>query len=329
MSFGSVTGMLTGGLIDPTTPNYAGAASKANKKSQAQIDAGQQALNATYFGGSYPMYSQAAGKFTPSSTYYGVGKQGTYVPTVTTNAKGNGKWVKGTAPKGKGALAGAGSGAISGGIFGQGLGSAIGAITGGLFGNAGPTPSDYLKKGKLFAKTDSGYQKGFTPDFYEGIANDYIKSAIPQLAQQQKSTGDSIKYGLFNRGLSKGSSAYNTAMSDLNQATGTAEQQVADNALGAARSTQQQVMSAYQNAMSQLYSTTNPGQSAQQSIGTAAQFRVPQSFTPISNMFSGLANDYATRLFYSQAPQANMVTPYMNNSGSSQFLGPTSYGGGQ
>ena len=278
MSFNSFTGFATGGLIDPSSPNYLGAASKANRMMQAQIDQGQQALNATYFGGSYPMYSQVGkGATQPGQTYYKVNRQGGYVP-YTGNAGRVGK------------LAG---------------------------------------KGRLFAKTDSGYQKGFGSDFYQGIANDYIKSAIPQLAQQQKQTSDSIKYGLFNRGLSKGSSAYGTAMSDLNQATGKAEQQVADNALGAARSTQSQVMQAYQNAMSQLYNTTSPSQTAQSGVAQAAQFSVPQTFAPISNMFSNLANDYATRLLYSSAPSTTYTTPYMNQSGGTQFLGQTSYGGGE
>lgn len=275
MSFNSFTGLATGGLINPNSPNYLGAASKANRMTQAQIDQGQQALNATYFGGSYPMYSQVGqGAYSPGQSYYRVNRQGGYVPYT-----------------GKGG-------------------------------------TNAAKKGKLFAKTDSGYQKGYTPEFYQGIANDYIKSAIPQLAQQQKQTSDAIKYGLFNRGLSKGSSAYGTAMSDLNQATGKAEQQVADNALSAARGTQSQVMSAYQNAINSLYNTANPGQAAQQGVASAAQFSVPQTFTPISNMFSSLANDYATRLLYSQAPITTYTTPYMNQGGSTQFLGPTSYGSG-
>lgn len=274
MSFNSVTGFLTGGLIDPSSPNYAAAASKANKKMQAQVDQGMQALNATYFGGQYPMYSQVArGAASPTGSYFTTNHQGAYTPfTGTARRMGN-----------------------------------------------------LAKRGKLFSMTESPYQKGFGSDFYSGIANDYIQAALPQLAQQQKSASDSIKYGLFNRGLSKGSSAYGTAMSDLNQATGKAEQSVANNALSAARTTQQNVLNAYQNAVSQLYNTTNPSQAAQSGVATAAQFGVPQTFTPISNMFSNLANDYATRLMYSQGGGNNYITPYMSNSGSTNFMGPTTY----
>lgn len=327
MSFDSVTGYMTGGLIDPSSPNYLGAASKANRKMQAQIDQGMQALNATYFGGQYPRYSQAAGPYNPNQQYFTLNRQGAYVPYK---------------PKGKGAKSGGVSGGLTGSLIGGAIGSgvggpvggAIGGGLGGLFGSGlfgGGTykgPGWYMRHNKLFANTPSEYQKGFGSDFYSGIANDYIQAALPQLAQQQKDASDSIKFGLFNRGLGKGSSAYGTAMSDLNVATGKAEQDVANNALSAARSTQNQVMNAYQNAVSSLYNTTNPSQAAQSGVATAAQFNVPQTFTPISNMFSDLANNYATRMLYNSGSSgggAGFVTPYMNTSGGSSFLGPTTY----
>lgn len=361
MSFNSVTGVLTGGAIDPSTPNYAGAAAAANRKAQAQIDQGQAAINAAYFGGSYPMYSQAGGQFNPGTVYYSTGKAGDYVPTVvgTTGKKGKptGKWVTsgmnfgGGRGKTQGQLInfgpngqGNGQGNMGAGnqpfannsplnrtgeelgtlLGGAGLPTVVSGLLGGLFGgNSAPTPQQYLKGGKLYQKTDSPYQTGFTPAFYQGIQNDYIQAAMPQLAQQQQSASDAIKYGLFNKGINTGSSAYGTGMSQLDQTTGQAEQQVADSAKSAAQTTQQNVMNSYQNAINNLYSSTNPTQSAQSGIQSAAQFNVPQTFAPIANAFSGLANQYATNLLYSGAPVGGFNQPGAGGTLNTQFLGPT------
>ena len=278
MSFSSILGSVTGGallgMLTPNNPNYGGASATLNKKNQQQIDQGLQAINATYFGGSYPSYSKVAGgaKYDPSLSYSSYNVNKGYSPVTPKYGK-NGK-IRGA--------------------------------------------------GKLFQTTTSPYQTGFTPAFYQGVQNDYIQAAMPQLAQQQKQAQNSISYGLFNKGLTPGSSAYADAMSQLNQTTGQAEQQVANNAVSAANNTQQNVMNSYQNAINQLYQTGNPSQAAQGAVSQASQLKVPQAFTPIANMFSGLANDYATSLLYNYTPGGgSSYAPSGGGTGGTGFLGST------
>lgn len=280
MSFGSVTGYLSGGLIDPSTPNYAGAAAKNEKSRQAQINQGLGAINSVYNGGSYNYYAQAGGKggasgFDPSQNYYSI------------NSK-----TRGYTP------------------FGGGL----------------KREQELYKKGKLSQQFTSPTYAGFNPNFYNQAAQDYVQYAVPQVAQQYNEARKSIDYGLANRGL-YGGSAQQKANSDLNLNVGQQEQSISDNARTTATNLQSQVQSSQQNAINNLYQSADPSGAAASAVQSAAQFNVPQSFTPILNAFSGLANQYATSQLYNNytptqyggAPQQSAPFNW------SSALGPTTY----
>lgn len=282
MSFGSVTGYLSGGLIDPSTPNYAGLAAQNEKMRQAQINQGMNAINAVYSGGNYNYYGQAGGKgagaFDPSQTFYRVDKKtGNYTPYSgkNTNAKKEAS----------------------------------------LYG-----------RGKLFQQFTSPQYKGFGQDFYDKAAMDYVQYAVPQVAQQYDTANRQINYGLANRGL-LGSSAAQKAQSDLNLNVGQQEQQIADNARTSATNLRTQVENSRQNAINNLYQSSDPAGAAAGAVSSAAQFNVPQSFTPILNAFSGLANQYATsQLFNNYTPTQYGGSPQQGTGVNwAGALGPTTY----
>lgn len=335
MSFNSVTGYLSGGLIDPSTPNYAGLAAKNEKMRQAQINQGMNAINAVYDGGSYPYYATAGGTYDPATQYYKVDKKGNYVPFMakgTPVAGGSGNVRGGQKGNGinagGGAAIGAGAGGLVAGLPGLVVGGGLGALVGGLFGSSNKPPRPYtlLKNGKLFQQFKSPEYSGFGQSFYDKAASDYVQYAVPQVAQQADEARRSITYGLANRGL-LGSSAQQKANTDLNLNIGQQEQQIADNARTTANNLQTQVQNSRQNAINNLYQSADPAGAAASAVSSAAQFSVPQSFTPILNAFSGLANQYATnQLFNNYTPTQYAGSPQQSTSlNLGAALGPTTY----
>jgi hypothetical protein len=114
------------------------------------------------------------------------------------------------------------------------------------------------------------------------------------------------------------------ALSDLTLATGRQQQQIADNATGTAQALRKQVEDARQSAIDQLYQTADPSQALRGATATAAQFKIPQTFTPLLNAFSGIANQYAmNQLFNNYNPQM-YSNPYALPSQQGR-IGPTTY----
>jgi hypothetical protein len=271
------------------TPDYAGMAIKNEKNRKGIINLGLNEINSIFGGGSAPFYSTPTGNFDPSQDYWAQGKTGDFVPA----------WTGGKA-KGPGVRAGAGfntglapHGALSAFAFG---GGPIGNFFSGLFGDDPPSPKQYaeslFKQGKLFSQNNQTFT-GFQPSFYNQRATDYVNYALPQLATQYQNTKNSLGFGLANRGLF-GGSASDRQMSELDRETGQAKQQIADTGQNQANALQQQVASAKQNAITQLYQTADPSRATATAIDSAAQFRLPSSFAPLANMFSSLLNQYQT-----------------------------------
>lgn len=300
MSFNSVTGILSGGLIDPKTPNYAGAANKAEQRRQALINAGLANINAVFGGGTTPFYSPVTDPYSKSEwkagglpSFYKPGKGGTFQQYTVPGTKNNGV-----------------STDVGNLIFNYNPGGP--GFLGGLFGGGSPSPrkqvNQQINKGNLFTAENKTFQ-GFQPDFYDKIARDYVAYALPQFADQYQSTRDAMQFGLQNRGL-QGGSAWDKAFYDLDVQTGRGKQQISDAGRAMAQDYQKQVEAARQQAINQLYMTADPSQGLQSAVSSAAQFQVPQTFTPLTNMFTNLANQYAMRQMYNNYSPMQYTNPY-------------------
>jgi hypothetical protein len=299
----SFTGYLTGGLLDPVAPDFAGAAARNERQRQGLIGYGLDAINAVYSGGTTPTWNwvdPSASKFDPKGQYYLLSNQGKFNPYAgqanPNKSPGFSLWSAGTNPLGFGFM-GTGSGALASIPFG------LGALFG---GDNTESPLSRLKKrfnkGMLFTEQDKTF-KGFQPDFFNKAAQSYVDFATPQLAKQYDDTQRSITYGLSNRGLLS-SGARNKAMSDLALTTGQAEQGIADTARGTAQGLLKNITAARQAAIDALYQSADPGRALQQAVSSAAQFSIPSSFAPLANSFSSLANQYATNYLYNPPVQA-------------------------
>lgn len=300
----SVTGFLSGGLMDTTTPDYVGAAVKNEAQRKGIINLGLGQINSIFDGGSSPFYSAAnlgGASYDPNANYFAFDKKGAFTPYQMKGKAGSGPQFSGLG--------------TMGGIN----------LLSSLFSDNSKSPKEMamarFKKGGLYNQTTKSFE-GFQPDFFNQRAQDYVNNALPQLANQYQSTKASLGYGLANRGLIN-SSAQRAQMSELDRETGQAKQQLADTGQNQANALKTQVEGARSDAISKLYQTGDPAQATAQAISSAAQFHVPSTFAPISNMFSNLLSQYYTGSVLNQPGQSSYVLP-PNYSTDASSLGPIS-----
>ena len=101
-------------------------------------------------------------------------------------------------------------------------------------------------------------------------------------------------FGLENRGLG-GSSVQGQASSNLEREAGRARQTIADTGLEQANQLRRDIEGSRQQAISQLYQSADPAQALQGAVRSAIGFQAPSTFAPATNMFTNLAQQYATR----------------------------------
>lgn len=280
-----------------SAPDYAGLASKNEANRNGIINLGLRQLNAIFDGGSAPFFSQAGGVFDPKANYFSQSAHGANKGEFAPYWLGDkGKLGQSFKP---------GPGPDAGGIVfdlfradngNSFTGGPLGAAIDFFGGDEGPSPKDRakasLRRGQLFNEQDQTFQ-GFQPSFYDQRSKDYVNYALPQLAGQYQTTKNALGFGVANRGLYGGSAAQKQN-SELERETGQAKQSIADSGRNQANALQQQVAAAKQNAINQLYQTADPSQATAGAINAAAQFRLPNSFAPLANMFSSLLNQYQT-----------------------------------
>lgn len=297
----SVTDFLSGGLIG-NTPDYAGAAATNEKQRKGLINLGMQQINSIFGGGSAPFYSAAnasGAEYNPNANYFSFNSQGNFSPYQMAGKPGSGPRFSG----------------IAGGPI----------LLASLFSDNSRSPENMarakFKHGGLYNQTTQKFE-GFQPDFFNQRAQDYVNYALPQLANQYQSTKASLGYGLANRGLTE-SGAARSQMSELERETGQAKQQLADTGQNQANALKTQVEGARNDAINKLYQTGDPAQASASAISTAAGFKVPSTFGPITNMFSNLLSQYYNDRVLNAPGASSYVLP-PNYSTNSDALGSVS-----
>lgn len=135
---------------------------------------------------------------------------------------------------------------------------------------------------------------GFTPQFYQGVQDDYMKQALPQLGQQFRQQQRSTTFGLADRGLLNSGSALRQN-SLLNTENATQERNLANQGLAQANQVQTNVEQNRSQLVNQLIASKNPDVVASQALSSTAALRSPQSYQPIGDLFSNFANIYAAK----------------------------------
>jgi hypothetical protein len=163
--------------------------------------------------------------------------------------------------------------------------------------------------------------QGFTPQFYQGVEQNYINQAEPQLNQQYQQQGKNLNFSLANQGITNSSAGQNLGTS-LGQAFNQQQQGVVNSAQGAAQQVQQNVANQQAQLYNELGSSYNPTTAAENAANLAAQTAAPSVFPPLGNMFQTWANTYLTGQNDSQANnQATWLYPYLLSSLNNQSVG--------
>lgn len=335
----SVGSFLTGGLFDPTGPQYGSLATKNEKQRQAMINQGLAQINAIFGGGTTDFYSSAnAGgnafgqeRRTRNDPFYILGNKG-FVPYNIGSGAVNNPHMSltpgdGGTTIGLPGVTGGSMGAISHASKGDYGASVASGLTGGvsdiasLFAGSNESPLDRARKiynqGRLLNKTTASYE-GFQPSFFDQRAQDYVNYALPQEGQQYRTNLDATTYNLANRGLLSSSQA-TKQFSDLARTDIAAKQNIADQAISQSNALRQQVENAKQQAISMLYQTGDPNLAAHNAITAASAATGPSVFAPIGNMFGNLATSvYTNQLLNSYRNGGGVIpneSPYYNLSG--------------
>lgn len=132
---------------------------------------------------------------------------------------------------------------------------------------------------------------GFTPNFYNQRAQTYENYAAPQLEQQYQTSEANMKDKLGNQGLLDSSAAQQESGA-LAENLATAENSIANTAIGQSQSLQQQVAQEQANLVGQANAASDPLSVAQNAIGAASSLQTPSAFAPIGNLFQNFANTY-------------------------------------
>lgn len=308
----SFTSLLSGGLLDTSYPNYAGAAKRNEARRQGLINMGLDQINAVFGGGSTQFFTPAdpnQSKFDPHSVYYNLNKKGQFTPY----------W----APRGSSV-----GGAAPNSQFTPGIGTATFQTAPGspflfsdIFGST-ESPRSIARKafrrGQLYNAPQEMTFEGFQEPFYQQRAQDYVNYALPQLAQQYRQNREQMLFGLSNRGLSD-SSVAEKASSDLEREAGRGRQTIAETGIEQSNQLRRDIEQARQQAISQLYQSSNPAEGLRSAVNSAQSFQRPSTFAPVVNMFGNLAQQYYTSQLLNNYRQPFRAP---NDDGLSQYLAP-------
>jgi len=317
------TSILSGGLINTDVPDYAKIAKIDEKRRRGLINLGTGQINSIFGGGDASFYGSPKDNYLSKSewanmrnkgeSFYTIFKNGKIGPWAPVRPKVNNSATHGAAQgaaygsivPGIGTVVGASAGGAVGGISsgdykGAGLSIASGGgwpLAQGLFGwgDKAPTVRELtnkrLKQGLLFSAPQTQSFEGFTPEFYNKRAQDYINYALPQLADQYRQTRNSIGFGLANRGL-QNSTVATDARSRLEREAGRNRQTIADTGLEQANQLRRDVEASREQALQQLQQSADPAGAVQSAIKSAMGFQRAPVFTPIANAFGSLAQQY-------------------------------------
>lgn len=181
-------------------------------------------------------------------------------------------------------------------------------------GNLG-TQMDRYKSGNLYTMSTQTFP-GFDQNFYNNLYNSYINYAMPQFQDQYRQTRNQIGFGLANRGLYSSGAAQNQ-WSDLARQTALGQQNIADTAQGTVNTMKQNLASAQNALINQVYQGADPAQAQAGAVQAAASLRQPSVFAPAINQFSNLLNSYYTSQLLNAYRQPQYYAP-------STFSAPTS-----
>lgn len=148
---------------------------------------------------------------------------------------------------------------------------------------------------------------GFTPEFYQQRAKQYVDYALPQVGKQYREARDLIGYNLANRGMF-GGSASQKQWGDLSDKFAQAKQNIVDTGQQQAQALQSEVERARDTQLGFLYQSADPAGATAGATAAAASLTYPTTLPIVTQQFTDLLNQY----YYSQLVNSYRPTSYVS-----------------
>lgn len=167
-------------------------------------------------------------------------------------------------------------------------------------------------------RIDKRFDK-FDNKFYGNYREDYLDNYNPQLDTQFGDASKVLKYDLARSGVLDSSTGIN-AFGKLTDEYAKNKQQIASDALGAVNQLKNSVSTAKTSLMNTNLAAADPGNAASTAASTASALGVPQTYSPLGQVFAGFVNGYdAYRRGQDNAlpegPRYDPIRPGFNGSG--------------
>lgn len=150
-----------------------------------------------------------------------------------------------------------------------------------------------INQGK--ANIDSAFS-AFTPQYYDKFNQDYLNFYNPQVDDQFTDARQGLRYNLARAGIENSTPAQK-AFSDLTKSYGDQRQAISSKALEATNNVKTQVEQNKSDLYSQNIAAADPSLSAISAAGRAGALQTPPSFSPLADLFSGVANAGAAYMY--------------------------------
>ena len=159
---------------------------------------------------------------------------------------------------------------------------------------------------------------GFDDRYYQGLQDNYLAYANPQIQQSQERAQTGLRSALANKGKLKSSTDANQ-QGELATTFGGIFRDAQSKSLDYANQQRGQVLAAKQNSIAQMYGSESPDVGLQAASGAVGALQTGPAFEPISSLLGQAARyatmDYNNSLWNGQSYGA--FSPMFNNKQSS------------
>jgi hypothetical protein len=133
---------------------------------------------------------------------------------------------------------------------------------------------------------------GYNDAYYKDFENKYLDMAKPDIDRQEKLAREKVLFGLARTGQTKGSAAAR-AYGDVADTRAQADLQAADQARTASNGLRNDVENQRTALVQQLNASADAASAGANARNSAASLTRPPTYSPISNIFSGITDQFA------------------------------------
>lgn len=153
---------------------------------------------------------------------------------------------------------------------------------------------------------DSTFDSKFNSDYYNKYKDDYTGYYNPQLDDKFAKSKQDLIYALARQGIGS-STAAATELGNADKALSEKKLQVSSEATDAANTLQAQVEKQRSGAYAMNEASADPAAATNRAAAEATALSAPQSFSPLGDIFAGLASNVAG---FAQGLQSNARSPW-------------------